>query len=547
VYTFFELFAPWEVFEVRVITPEQAAALVRDGDTVLIGGSGSGHAVPERLIEAVEARFLATGAPRSITSIHPVGLGDRGQRGSSRFAHDGLLKRIVCGTVVDAPPIAAMASENKIEAYTLPQGAISQLIREIAAGRPGLITHVGLHTFVDPRQSGGRQSHRATEDLVELIELKGREWLFFKPFPIDVALIRGTTADEDGNISMEHEAIFGEMLSMAQATRRCGGLVIAQVKRLTRRGSLPAKTVKVPGMLVDAVVIVPDQAQTYQTFYDAAFAGELKIPLDSFPDLPLDERKIVARRCAMELEQGAVCNVGSGICTGIGLVAAEEGLLDHITLTNEQGIIGGAPANGLDAGAGRNYAAMIDQPYQFDFYDGGGLDIAFLSAVEVDPQGSVNISRFAGRVVGIGGFVNISQNAKKMVFGGTLTAGGLKVGVGDGRLTIVSEGKHRKFVPQLEQTSYNGHYAKERGQTTVFVTERAVFRTSDEGLELIEIAPGVDLDRDVLGQMGFRPKISDDLMTMDERIFRSGRMGLGDGFDSKTRAAHPRLEALANS
>jgi propionate CoA-transferase len=534
-------------FEVRVVTPEQAAAMVRDGDTVLIGGSGSGHAVPERLIEAVEARFLTTGAPRSITSIHPVGLGDRGQRGASRFAHEGLLKRIVCGTIVDAPPIAAMAADNKIEAYTLPQGAISQLIREIAAGRPGLITHVGLHTFVDPRQAGGRQSERATEDLVELIELRGREWLFFKPFPIDVAFIRGTTADEDGNISMEHEAIFGEMLSMAQATRRCGGLVIAQVKRLTRRGSLPAKTVKVPGMLVDAVVVVPDQAQTYQTFYDPAFAGELKIPLDSFPNLPLDERKIVARRCAMELEPGAVCNVGSGICTGIGLVAAEEGLLDHITLTNEQGIIGGAPASGLDAGAGRNYAAMIDQPYQFDFYDGGGLDIAFLSAVEVDPRGSVNISRFAGRVVGIGGFVNISQNAKKMVFGGTLTAGGLKVGAGDGKLTILSEGKHRKFVPQLEQTSYNGQYAKERGQTTVFVTERAVFRTSEEGLELIEVAPGIDLERDVLGQMGFRPTISQNLKAMDERIFRSGRMGVGDHFATATPNVHPRLQALAGA
>nr|WP_244437078.1 CoA-transferase [Bradyrhizobium japonicum] len=521
--------------------------MVRDGDTVLIGGSGSGHAVPERLIEAVETRFLATGAPRSITSIHPVGLGDRGQRGASRFAHEGLLKRIVCGTIVDAPPIAAMAADNKIEAYTLPQGAISQLIREIAAGRPGLITHVGLHTFVDPRQAGGRQSERATEDLVELIELKGHEWLFFKPFPIDVAFIRGTTADEDGNISMEHEAIFGEMLSMAQATRRCGGLVIAQVKRLTRRGSLPAKTVKVPGMLVDAVVVVPDQAQTYQTFYDPAFAGELKIPLDSFPNLPLDERKIVARRCAMELEAGAICNVGSGICTGIGLVAAEEGLLDHITLTNEQGIIGGAPASGLDAGAGRNYAAMIDQPYQFDFYDGGGLDIAFLSAVEVDPRGSVNISRFAGRVVGIGGFVNISQNAKKMVFGGTLTAGGLKVGAGDGKLTILSEGKHRKFVPQLEQTSYNGQYAKERGQTTVFVTERAVFRTSDEGLELIEVAPGIDLERDVLGQMGFRPMISPNLKTMNERIFRSGRMGVGDHFATATPNVHPRLKALAGA
>jgi propionate CoA-transferase len=526
---------------VKVITTEQAAGLVHDGDTVLIGGSGSGHAVPEGLIEAVERRFLESGAPRAITSIHPVGLGDRGERGASRFAHVGLLKRIVCGTVVDAPKIAAMASRNEIEAYTLPQGALSQLIREIAAGRPGLISHVGLHTFVDPRQSGGRQSARATEDLVEHIELKGREWLFYKPFHIDVAFLRGTTADEDGNISMEQEAVFGEMLSMAQATRRCGGLVIVQVKRLARGGTLPGKTVKVPGMLVDAVVVVPDQKQTYQTFYDPAFAGEMRIPLDSFPSLALDERKIVARRCAMELAPGAICNVGSGICTGIGLIAAEEAILDAITLTNEQGIIGGAPASGLDAGAGRNYAAMIDQPYQFDFYDGGGLDIAFLSAVEVDAQGSVNISRFAGRIVGIGGFVNISQNARKMVFGGTLTAGGLKVEATDGRLAIVNEGKHRKFVPELEQISYSGRYARERGQVTLFVTERAVFQTGDHGLELIEIAPGIDLETQVLGQMNFRPRVSDKLKLMDARLFRPERMGLDAHFAGRERALHPRL------
>ncbi|WP_209767174.1 acyl CoA:acetate/3-ketoacid CoA transferase [Azospirillum rugosum] len=525
----------------RVITADAAAALVRDGDTVLIAGSGAGHGVPESLIEAVERRFLSSGLPKSITSIHPVGIGNRGERGASRFAHAGLLKRIVCGTIVDAPPVAAMASRNEIEAYTLPQGALSQLLREIAAGRPGLLTHVGLHTFVDPRISGGRQSARSTEDLVELVELKGREWLFYKPFGIDVAFLRGTTADEDGNISMEHEAIFGDALSMAQATKRSGGLVIVQVKRLARRGTLPGKTVKVPGMLVDAVVVAPDQAQTYQTAHDPAFAGELRIPLDAFPKLPLDERKIVARRCAMELEAGAVCNVGSGICTGIGLVGAEEGVLDHIVLTNEQGLIGGAPASGLDAGASRNYAAMIDQPYQFDFYDGGGLDIAFLSAVEVDAQGSVNISRFANRVVGIGGFVNISQNARKMVFGGTFTAGGLKIEAGNGTLAIREEGRHHKFVKTLEQISYSGPYARARGQVTLFVTERAVFQTTERGLELIEIAPGIDLERDVLGQMDFRPAISDSLRVMDSRLFRPEPMGLAEGFAGKSRPVHPRL------
>jgi propionate CoA-transferase len=525
----------------QLLSADAAAALVRDGDTIVIAGSGSGHAIPESLIEAVERRFLAESSPRGITSIHPVGLGDRSHRGVSRFGHPGLLKRIVCGTIVDSPAVANMARDNEIEAYTLPQGALSQLMREIASGRPGLLTHVGLHTFVDPRQAGGRQSARSTEDLVELVNLQGREWLFYKPFHLDVAFLRGTTADEDGNISLEDEAIFGEMLSMAQATRRCGGLVVVQVKRLAQRGALPGKTVKIPGLLVDAVVVDAEQKQTYQTVYDPAFAGQIRIPLGSFPKLPLDERKIVARRCAMELEVGAICNVGSGICTGIGIVAAEEKLLDRIVLTNEQGLIGGAPASGLDAGASRNYAAMIDQPYQFDFYDGGGLDIAFLSAVEVDATSSVNISRFADRVVGIGGFVNISQNAKKMVFGGTFTAGGLKIQTGDGMLKIVQEGRHRKFVKEVGQISYSGPYGRERRQTTLFVTERAVFQSSAQGLELTEIAPGMDLHRDVLAHMDFAPRISPDLKTMDERIFRDGPMGIASRLEGRSRAVHPRL------
>ncbi|MFK8253302.1 acyl CoA:acetate/3-ketoacid CoA transferase [Ancylobacter terrae] len=528
----------------KILTASAAAALVRDGDTILIGGSGSGHAVPEALIAAVEQRFLSEQQPRRLTTIHPVGLGNRAEAGASRFAHEGLIRRVVCGTVVDAPPLAALASRDAIECYTLPQGALSQLIREIAAGRPGLLTHVGLHTFVDPRLAGGKQSGACSEDLVELVTLKDREWLFYKPFPVDVAFLRGTTADEDGNISMEDEAIFGEMLSMAQAARRSGGLVIVQVKRLARRGTLPAKSVKIPGMLVDAVVVDAEQKQTYQTFFDPAFAGQLRMPLDGFPRLPLDERKIVARRCAMELRRGAVCNIGSGICTGIGLVGAEEGLLDEVVLTNEQGLIGGAPASGLDAGASRNYWAMIDQPYQFDFYDGGGLDIAFLSAVEVDRVGNVNISRFAGRVVGIGGFVNISQNARTMVFGGTFTAGGLKVRAENDELVIVEEGKHRKFVEAVEQVAYSGPYSRSRDQNTLFVTERAVFRTGEDGLELIEIAPGIDLERDVLGQMAFVPHISPTLKRMDARLFRPEPMGIAAEMPGEWRV-HERLRAAS--
>jgi propionate CoA-transferase len=530
----------------HIVTAATAAEVIGDLDTVLIGGSGAGHAVPEALIAAIECRFLASGHPRQITSIHPVGIGNRAQLGVSRFAHTGMLKRIVCGTLVDAPAIAALAAQDLVEAYTLPQGALSQLIREIASGRPGLITHVGLGTFIDPRVAGGRQSTSAKEDLVELLEIKGKEWLFYKPFSIDVALLRGTTADENGNVTMEHEAVFGEMLSMAQATKRCGGIVAVQVKRLARNGTLPAKAVKIPGMLVDLVVVDPDQRQTYQTFHDAAYAGELRIPLHAFTRLPLDERKVVARRCSLELFEGAICNIGSGICTGIGLVAAEEDVLDDIVLTNEQGIIGGAPANGIDAGAGRNYSAMIDQPYQFDFYDGGGLDLAFLSAAEIDGEGNVNVSRFADKIVGVGGFVNISQNARTVVFGATFTAGGLQVDCSAGGLAIQHEGKHRKFVSKVEQISYNGRSGWENGQKVFYVTERAVFRLTQSGLELMEIAPGVSIERDILAHMSFKPQISSPVMRMESTIFSKDPIGLKSLIDRRPRPPHPRLTHLSD-
>jgi propionate CoA-transferase len=526
----------------QILTAQGAVALIEDGDTILIGGSGAGHAVPEALMSAVEKRFLDESKPRNLTTVHPVGLGNKVDTGASHFAHAGLLKRVVCGTVMDAPQIAEMAARDEIELYTLPQGATSQLMREMAAGRPGLLTHVGLHTFVDPRQEGGKQSALCSEDLVEMISLNGREWLFYKPFNIDVAFLRGTTADEDGNISMEDEAIFGEMLSMAQATRRSGGVVIVQVKRLAKAGMLDGKSVKIPGMLVDAVVVEPDQKQTFQTSYDPSYAGNLKIPLGELPPMAFDERKIIARRCAMELRTGAVCNVGAGICTGIGVVAAEEDVLRNVVLTNEQGLIGGVPASGLDAGAAQNYWAMVDQPYQFDFYDGGGLDLAFLSAVEVDQSGNVNISRFAGRIIGIGGFINISQNARKVVFAGTFTAGGLAVAAEDGQLKIVNEGKHRKFVAELGQLTFNAGYARDSQHEALYVTERAVFELGPSGIELVEIAPGVDLERDVLAHMAFRPNISDALKLMDERLFLPTSMGLSADMPSAW-PVHPKLQA----
>ena len=510
----------------RVIGAEEAACLIGDGQSVVVSGSGGGHAIPEAVLERLAARFLADGAPRDLTLIHVVGLGDRAGKGAARFAHAGMIRRSITSALVDAPPLMEMALADEIESYTLPQGVLSQMMRELAAGRPGLITRTGLHTLVDPRQLGGRQSPRTSEPLVELMEIDGREYLRYRPFPIDVAILRGTTADEDGNVSMEQEAIPGEMISTAQAARRNGGIVIVQVKRLASRGTLSPRAVKIPSILVDYVVVDPAQRQTYVTDYDPSYAGELRVPLDRVKPLPFDHRKVIARRAAMELRPGAICNLGAGISTGISAVAAEERVLDAITLTNEQGFVGGAPLTGRDSGAAQNYEAMIDQPYQFDFYDGGGLDIAFLSFAEADPQGSVNISRFEGKIVGIGGFVNISQNAKKVVFSGTFTAGGLEVACEDGRLRIVREGRHRKFVERIEQVCYSAPFAQSEGRQALFVTERAVFEATADGLLIIELAPGVDLERDVLAHMAFTPRIADPLPRMDERLFRPAPMGL---------------------
>src|SRR4249919_3042772 len=489
------------------ITADEAARLVEDGDSILISGSGGGHSVPEALLAAVERRFLAEAKPRGLTSVSVVGVGDRAALGASHLAHEGLLKRAITSALVDSPGLVKLAAEDKIEAYTLPQGVLSQIMRDMAAGRPGLITKTGLHTFVDPRQQGARQSPRTPPDFVEVIELGGEEWLLFKPIPVTVAFLRGTTADEDGNVTMEEEAVLGEMLAMAQATRRAGGIVVVQVKRMAKRGTLHGKHVRIPGILVDFVVVDHAQRQTYATYYDPSYSGELRIPDDHITTLPFGPRKVIVRRAAMELFPGAVCNLGAGVSTGLSTIAAEEGLLDAVILTNEQGLIGGAPISGRDSGGGQNFAAMIEQPAQFDFYDGGGLDLAFLSFAEVDAEGNVNVSRFGDRIIGSGGFINISQNAKCVVFGGTLTAGDLDITWEQGKTVIRKEGRHRKFVPKLEQVCYSARMGRERGQVALFVTERAVFRVGPNGLELIEIAPGVDPERDVIAHMGFRPAV----------------------------------------
>jgi propionate CoA-transferase len=513
-----------------VISARQAVGLVRDGSTLLIGGSGAGHAVPQRFIDELAAVFTAEGRPRDLTTVRIVGIGDFADRGFSQLGLPGLMRRTIGSNIGNEPRLGALVEAGELEAYSFPQGVLSQLTREIAAGRPGLVTAVGLGTYVDPRQTGGKQNARTTADLVEVVTLRGREWLLYHAFPIDVAVIRGTSADEDGNLTMEGEAVQGEMLAMAMAARNSGGIVIAQVRRLARRGSLPMRDVRVPAALVDHVFVDPDQWQTYITQDSPYYAGALRKPVTEEPPLPLDVRKIIARRSLLEFPPGAICNLGFGISQLIGRVAWEEGITDRLVLTVEQGIFGGVPVAGNEGGTGFNYQAMIDQPYMFDFYDGGGLDVASLSFAEVDADGNVNVHAFEGRVRGPGGFPNISARTPKINFVGTLTAQGLELDISGGGVRVVREGSLRKFVPTVREISFNGQLARERGQQVRYVTDRAVFALADDGLVLTEVAPGIDVERDVLGQMGFRPRVADDLATTDLRVYATGPMGVESDF-----------------
>jgi len=512
----------------KIIPVEDAVSVLRDGDVLATSGYG-GHGMPEQLLVSLEKRFLETGGPKGLTLVHATGQGDAKDKGLNLLAHEGLLKRVIGGYFGLTPKISQLVQENKIQAYNLPEGVITHLYRDIGAGKPGTLSRVGLGTFVDPRVEGGKMNRITVEDIVKVMTIDGKEYLFYQAFPINIAFIRGTTADPDGNVTMEKEALVLENLALAVATRNSHGYVICQVERVAAEGSLDSRHVRIPGVLVDAVVVAEPQyhVQTYGSTYNPALSGELRIPMKTLPPLALDDKKVIARRAAMELLPNSIVNLGIGLPDSVGRVASEEKVYDLMTLTVDPGVMGGVPAGGADFGAAINCQAVIDHCSQFDFIDGGGLDCAFLGFAECDRLGNVNASRFADRIAGCGGFINISQNAKKVVFMGNFTAGGAQFAVEEGRLRIIREGRVSKFVKGVAQVTFSGTVAAQQRKEVLYVTERCVFRLTERGLALAEVAPGVDVERDILRHLSFQPLV-DRPATMDAAIFAPKPMGLRD-------------------
>lgn len=506
----------------KIVSAEAAARMVRDGCVVGVTGGGGGLVEPDTLLAAIEKRFLDTGSPKDLTLVHALGLGDRDRKGVNRFAHEGMVRRVIGGHWIWSPAMQRLAQSDKIEAYVLPAGVIVHLMREIGAGRPGLVTHVGLGTFVDPRIEGGKMNSRAAEDLSEVLELDGRKLLRYKPFPVGAACIRGSFADSDGNLSLDEEGATLDALSLALAARNTGGKVLAQVRMQVERGALPARSVVVPGALVDAVVVDPSQPQSYGPMRDPSLSGAVP-PAGKSPRPaqhgPLDLRQAIARRAAGELRQGDVLNYGFGMPDAIARLVALRGHVEDYCQTIEHGTFGGTLLDGALFGFARHPSAMIDSPSQFDFYSGGGLDVAFLGMGEVDREGNVNVSKLGGIPVGPGGFIDIAQNSKRVVFCGTFEAKGARIAAGGGRLTIERHGRIRKFVRHVAQITFSGAEAMRAGQEALYVTERAVFRLSCRGLVLEEVAPGVDLRRDVLDRMDFGPVVPECPKLMAADIF----------------------------
>lgn len=513
----------------KVVSMEEALDLIQDGAVL----ASSGFAVAgtsESILKALGERYAETGHPKGLTGVFCASQGNAEGQGYDHLARDGMIAKVIGGHFGLCPGLQQYIAQNKCQAYNFSIGVMSAIFRNAIQGKSGELTKVGLRTFIDPRLQGGRINDVTREDLVKVVQLEGEEYLYYPVPKFDVAVIRGTTADENGNISVEHEATPLEMRTIAMAVKATGGKVICQVKYVAAGGTIPASQVNIPGMFIDAVVVSPnpfeEHRQTKAYYYEPSWAGHTTVPMAAIPPLPLDVRKVLARRSAMELVPNAIVNLGIGVPEGVAVVAAEEGFGDQLTMTCESGIFGGIPGGGGAFGAGQNASGIIDMRTMFDFYDGGGLDLTVLGLAEVNRRGDINVGRFGPKTPGCGGFTNISQNTHKVVFCGSFTAGGLELKIGDGTLTIVKEGRNRKFVKEVQQITYSGEYGASIGQDVLYVTERAVFRLTDKGLLLIEIAPGVDLQKDVLGQMDFQPLVSDSLHDMDERIFRGEKMNL---------------------
>jgi acyl CoA:acetate/3-ketoacid CoA transferase len=519
----------------KLISLAEAAALIPSESIVTISSS-SGLGCPDALLRAIGERFAATGEPRNLTTVHPIAAGDMyGIQGMDHLAQRGLLKRVIAGSYpsgpssMPSPRIWQMIHANEVEAYNIPSGILFHIHQEAAAKRPGVLTQVGMDTFVDPRRLGGRMNERTTEDLVELVQFDGQEWLYFRAIAPQVAIVRGTTADEWGNIAMEHEGAYLGAYEQALAARNNGGIVIAQVKRIAAAGSLPPQQVRIPSVLVDHVAVAPDQMQTTQTDYDPAISGEVRRPADSFEDVPWGVDKVIARRAALELQRGEAVNLGFGISALVPRVLLEEGHNEAVTWVIEQGAVGGVPLLGFQFGCAANAQAIVPSPAQFAYFQGGGFDRCMLSFLEVDQHGNVNVSRLAARphvTAGVGGFIDITAHARNIIFSGYFTAGGLRVSVQDGALRIEQEGKARKFVPDVEHVTFSGRRALQTGQNVIYITERCVMRLLPQGLTVTEIAPGVDLARDVLARADFPLRVAADLREMDSRLFRPAPMGL---------------------
>ena len=519
----------------KIISAEKAAKFIADGSTVTISSS-SGLGCPDTLLKAIGERFKHSGHPRDVTTIHPIAAGDMyGIDGIDHIAQPGLLKRVIAGSLpsgpssMSSPKIWKMIYDNAVEAYNIPSGLLFHVHREAAAKRPGVLTKVGMDTYLDPSQSGGRMNERTKEEIIEKVDFDGEQWLYMRSIPVDVAIIRGTTADERGNISMEDEGGYLGAYDQALAARNNGGCVIAQVKRVVVEGSLHPQDVRVPGILVDYVVEVPEQQQTTQTIYDPAISGTIKRPTSSFSTVPWGLDKVIARRAAMELVSGEAVNLGFGISALVPRILLEEGIYDDVTWVIEQGAVGGVPLLSFQFGCAANAQAIVPSPDQFTYFQGGGFDRSMLSFLQIDQEGNVNVSRLAARphvTAGVGGFVDITSHARNLVFSGYFTAGGVGIDIDNSQVILQKEGKAKKFVNQVEQISFSGKRARHQKQNVTYVTERCVIKLTERGLMVVEIAPGIDLDKDIIAQAECTLQISDELKLMDPRLFTPEPMGL---------------------